>query len=129
MSKLNFDFPTVRDIATTKKRHAAFVRRVKGFAGCSILFLDDYSDDDLFEAIFHERYSDLRVLRNYSGTGQKFVRGIKTEVNQFIRSLINQHLKINNLPVSWSTAYYLVHQKAIDLKMKQTSILLFEELV
>jgi len=130
MSELNFAFPTLLDIKATRKRHKSRMKKLispSWFLGKGeVLFLNTYSDDDLFEVVYHKHYNWLHAQAELS-EGHKLVKAIKTAVNQEVRSLIDQHLISINIPVSWDTGYYLVHQKAIDQKMEAVSRILYDE--
>lgn len=132
MSELNFSFPTVLNIRATRKRHKARMEKLISpgwFSGTGeINFLNTYSDDDLFELIYHKHRLWLHAQAEQT-SGQRLVKAVKTAVNQEVRFLITNHLIDNNITGSWDTAYYLVHQKAIDAKMERVSRMIFDELV
>lgn len=128
---LNFSFPILLDIKATRKRHKARMKKLISpgwFSGTGeINFLNTYSDDDLFELIYHKHRLWLHAQAGQT-SGQRLVKAVKTAVNQEVRSLITQYLIDNNITGSWDTAYYLVHQKAIDARMAMVAILIYEEL-
>lgn len=124
MSTLNFNFPVVRDIAATRARHQARMNELEWKPS----FLNELSDDDLYESILRVNYRYFSYYPSSHWQGQKAVKEIKGIVNRHVYDLISSHLIDNNMPKSWATAYYLLHQSTIDTRMKAVSKLLYAEI-
>jgi hypothetical protein len=124
MSELNFNFPVVRDINATRARHQNTLQKIEWRPS----FLNELSDDDLFESIINQNHQYFSYYPAQHWRGQKAVKEIKGIVNRHVCSLIVDHMIDNNMPKSWATAYYLLHQHSIDNRMKSVSKLVYAEL-
>lgn len=128
MSELNFSFPIVRDIEATRAKHQKTVCRLQRMDSDGIGVFYGLTPDDLYDSIMHVNY---RLFMHYIAQhwrNQKGVKALKSLVNSHVRDLIGSYLSDNGLPVSWDTAYYLLHQDRIDGMMEAVSRLLHAEL-
>lgn len=128
MKKLNFSFPIVRDIESTRERHQTRMDKLVCAGEHETLFLDEYDDDDLYEAITYQNRILIYYFDKNYWSGQRGVKKIKTMVNNHVRMMIIDYLIDNFMSKSWDTAYYLLHQAKIDKKMKRVSKIIYETL-
>jgi len=126
MVELDFSFPVIRGIDATRRSHQKRIDKLIGNNG--VLFLTEYSDDDLFEVIWCKNMSLFTYYKNDHWMGQKGVRAIKMLVNNYVRVMIGNYLVSIDKPISWDTAYYLRHQTEVAKKMEAVSRCLYEEL-
>jgi len=127
MKKLNFAFPTVRNIEETKAKHSKKVLKLKQLIkdrnmshliGNELLSFNEI-DYGTFQAYDVGHSYERHAINRKKDQAQ--VLQIKKLVNNVARVSIQFLLKKNDLPASYDTAFYLLDQKYIDRNMMKAT--------
>lgn len=129
---LNFDFPIVKDMKSTKEKHAKRATKLRSLLidnglQFSNSGLTRYSLDQTITTILHSGYNNYHYSRCNEGTNKQRLRALKRVINEAMRRDIEYFIEFNELPKSYATALYCVWQKSIDKMMKAEAKSWFKE--
>ncbi len=136
MSKetLNFDFPIVKDMKSTKEKHAKRATKLRSLLidqglqfSNSYHVNSSYELDATIDAMLNTGFNCYDRFRCSEGTNKQRLRALKRVVNEAMRRNIAYFIEREDLPKTYATALYCVWQKSIDKTMKAATKRHFKE--
>ena len=121
MAKIN-DFSwafQVKDAGATRHNHKERIKKIKHFNIGFHNGIDRFADDMIVGAILRSGWWKYNYHNKPQKLTKTLVKTIKNVVNNTTRGHIRKNLKGAGYPVSWDTAFYMVHKTRVDALMKK----------